>query len=117
MEREDPQANEEFIVCDGNHRVVQYLWNGGKGARLHCVLVRGPAEPYYAHPFSTRDWNVTATNVLHYPPDLYGKYTPRRFEPGAPSEDPANPLWYRRYYRDFSSAFIDVGDQGGQRSR
>lgn len=109
---DDPNRN-EYIVCDGNHRVVEYLWNAEQDAKLYCALVNSPSVPYYAYPSSSLDWHITANNVLDNPPDLYGKYSPRRPVSDS-SEVEADPYAYRRYYRDFSSSFVSLGSQGGR---
>ena len=123
-EKED-HNNEEFIVCDGNHRVVEYLLNSvDDEPSLNCVLVRNPNWPYYAYPSSSWDWWVTKENVLASSPDLYGKYTPRM----APDEvlnhkgedekenrrEAFRQNGYRLYFRDFGTAFPDMGSQGGK---
>ena len=116
-EKDSPRSPlDEFIVCDGNHRVVQYCWNDR--SEVQCVLLKGTIPyPYYAYPFSSWDWHVTASNILESAPEQYGKYTPRR-----PSlHDDKNEVeywrgqWFRRFYRDFSMGFEHLGNQGGTR--
>lgn len=111
---EDGKEIAEYLVCDGNHRIVQYCWRDKHD--VLAVLISNPSERYYAYPASCWSWNITSRNEIRNSPDLYGKYSPR-----LPDQD--NNLerqsgehyghnWYRRFYRDFSTAF-DSGTQGG----
>nr|VFJ55315.1 MAG: Calcineurin-like phosphoesterase [Candidatus Kentron sp. DK]VFJ55414.1 MAG: Calcineurin-like phosphoesterase [Candidatus Kentron sp. DK] len=112
---------EEFIVCDGNHRVIEYCWNQERD--VYCVLIRpGPDSkdealpPYYAYPGSSYDWKNTATSLRTSSPDLYGKYSPRQPDSEERSSDEYKKYgesWYRRFYRDFNTGFKNVGSQGG----
>ena len=95
----------EFLVCDGNHRIVQHCWTEGKPT--NAVLAKTDF-PYYAHPFGSREWRFTAENEQVIAPDLYSKYAPRRF-PGNPRRDS-----YRTYFRDFNTGFKNIGGQGGR---
>jgi hypothetical protein len=104
-EREIPERG-EFLVCDGNHRIVQRCWLEEKP--VCAVLAWNPAQPYYAYPFSAREWHITAENRLLTAPDLFSKYAPRRF-PGDREVDS-----YRAYFRDFSIGFKNIGGQGGR---
>jgi len=105
----------EFIVCDGNHRVVHAVWNGGQP--LAAVAVLGePLHPYYAYPFSAYEWAITAAQLLPISPPsafLYAKYAARQ-QPHRDGAAPPDPQWYRRYYRDLSSGFGNLGAQGGR---
>lgn len=104
-DRELPDRN-EFLVCDGNHRIVQHCWSDQRPVR--AVLVRKTKHPYYAYPFSAREWHITAENQLLTAPDLSSKYAPRAY-PGDPARDS-----YRTYFRDFNTGFKNVGGQGGR---
>ena len=104
MERENPDRP-EFLVADGNHRIVQRCWIDGQA--IAAVLIEKASQPYYAYPFAAREWWLTAENRLVVPPDLYSKYAPRRY-PGDPGKDS-----YRTWFRDFNSGFKNVGGQGG----
>jgi 3',5'-cyclic AMP phosphodiesterase CpdA len=110
-ERENSQGEEEFLVCDGNHRIIQHcLRSDDPGTRVRAVLIRDPPYPYYAFPFSAKEWWVTAKNVVSFPPDLYSKYAPRQYS------DEDDPLSYRAYFREFGgeNGFINIGGQGGR---
>ncbi|HTU47202.1 MAG TPA: metallophosphoesterase [Bryobacteraceae bacterium] len=96
----------DYLVCDGTHRIVQHCWVSGR--TLSAVLVPDPVQPYYAYPFPSRDWSITAENVLDVPPQMYGKHTPRKF-PGDNSKH-----GYRSYFRDFNTGFVNIGGQGGR---
>nr|VFJ49553.1 MAG: Calcineurin-like phosphoesterase [Candidatus Kentron sp. FM]VFJ49847.1 MAG: Calcineurin-like phosphoesterase [Candidatus Kentron sp. FM]VFK11001.1 MAG: Calcineurin-like phosphoesterase [Candidatus Kentron sp. FM] len=108
---------EEFIVCDGNHRVIAYCWDQEKDVR--CVLIRPgsePLQPYYAYPGSSYDWKNTAASLRTSSPDLYGKYSPRQPDSKERSSDEYTKYgeyWYRRFFRDFNTGFKNVGSQGG----
>ena len=104
-DRELPDRG-EFLVCDGNHRIVQHCWFGHRDVR--AVLARKPNHPYYAFPFSAREWNITAENQVLTAPDLYSKYAPRPYD-----KDPKRES-YRTYFRDFNTGFKNVGGQGGR---
>ncbi|MBF8273511.1 MAG: Calcineurin-like phosphoesterase [Magnetococcales bacterium] len=113
--------NGEFLVCDGNHRIVENCWSARDELRTayQVALVMGPSVPYYATPFAANEWHVTANPPLHNPP-LHArcKYTPRivpevicfkETDHVIPEDDR-----YRRYFRDFDTAFRHVGGQGGR---
>lgn len=104
----------EFVLCDGNHRLVQYLMID-KCEAVGCAIVDGePKQPYYAWPYSWMDWNIVLQNQLATTPDLYSKYTPR-YPTGTTFEDiKNNPESYRQYFRDFNTGFCDIGTQGGR---
>lgn len=86
-----------WVVCDGAHRV--YL------SRMTCqkvqaILIEGVAVPYYAYPIPTPWENLEVINDSDHPgrvPDGYLKKF-HRFSN------------HRAYYRDFNSAFKNVGD-------
>jgi hypothetical protein len=108
-EWENSEGIQEFLVCDGNHRIVRHCWMDG--LEMRAVLIRAPQKPYYAYPFSANEWWLTAENVLTIPPaDPYAKYAPRKCE-----EEPGRHS-YRAYFRDFGgqTAFRNVGGQGGR---
>ena len=111
-ERESP-GREEFLVCDGNHRIIQLCWKasspGESSVDLRAVLIRNPSHPYYAFPYSANEWHIPAEeHILESPPDLYSKYVPRRY----PADDSRES--YQAYYRDFNQGFKNVGGQGGR---
>jgi hypothetical protein len=118
----DDETLIEFVVCDGNHRIVQKVWNGREVAAAIGVLGQ-PRQPYYARPFSPFEWDITAENVLSVTPDARFRYAPRRVDLNkleladeALQELRAMPAasLYRRYYRDLKSGFGPVGGQGGR---
>jgi hypothetical protein len=110
----------EFLVCDGNHRVVELVWNGRLA--VPAVAVAGtPKEPYYARPFSQYEWDCTAGNVLDRSPDQASKYAVRAvdlaaLDPVSAARLAAKPEAerYRRYYRDLTTGFGYMGGQGGR---
>ncbi|PWW62791.1 metallophosphoesterase [Actinokineospora spheciospongiae] len=117
---EDERGNGEFIVCDGNHRVVELAWN--QRIVLPAIAVVGePGQPYYARPFSRYEWSHTAENVRDRSPDQASKYAVRKVDletltPSARerlSHYPASEH-YRRYYRDLTAGFGYLGGQGGR---
>jgi hypothetical protein len=112
----------EFVVCDGNHRIVRKVWNGGAVAAAIGVI-SPPRQPYYARPFSPYEWDITAGNVLSVTPDPRFRYAPRAVDleklelsEQARQELRTKPteLLYRRYYRDLSRGFGPIGGQGGR---
>jgi hypothetical protein len=117
---EDERGEHEFILCDGNHRVVELVWN--RGLVLPAVAVVGtPRQPYYAHPFSRYEWSITAENVQDKSPDQASKYATRKvdLEKLGPVAAAILSQWdekvrYRRYYRDLSTGFGYMGGQGGR---
>ena len=53
----------DFVVCDGNHRIVQAVWQSGEP--LPAVAVVGDLpHPYYARPFGRLEWDATAENTV-----------------------------------------------------
>jgi hypothetical protein len=110
----------EFILCDGNHRVVELVWN--RRLVLPAVtLVGEPAQPYYAKPFSRFEWEYTAENVQDRSPDQASKYAVRKVDLSALDPVSAAKLqqrspkeWHRRYYRDLTAGFGYLGGQGGR---
>jgi hypothetical protein len=116
----DPALGIDFVVCDGNHRIVQAVW-GQRGVRkttaLAAVAVIGKLrQPYYARPFGALEWEATADNELIVAPDVASKYLPRSVH------DPVlleryrgrEKMLYRRYFRELESGFGPVGGQGGR---
>jgi 3',5'-cyclic AMP phosphodiesterase CpdA len=113
----------EFILCDGNHRVVQRVWQEGKPIQAVAICGRLP-QPFYARPFSKFEWHITAENVLPSPPDTASKYAARQMDKKTRSglsktatdiidRRPANES-YRRYFRDLETGFGYLGGQGGR---
>jgi hypothetical protein len=121
-ERRENEGDEDFIICDGNHRVVQAVWNGGWALPAVAVIGDLP-RPYYARPFGRLEWDATAENEQVVTPDVASKYLPRKVnrEEDLPDDEarkklaaiPDNML-FRRYYRDFESGFGYMGGQGGR---
>jgi hypothetical protein len=112
----DPKSTgTDFVVCDGNHRIVELAWKGKRP--VAAVAVVGELNrPYYAHPFGALEWNVTAANELVVSPDASFKYSPREVEDVAVrSRFPGREkLLFRRYFRDLETGFGYVGGQGGK---
>lgn len=104
------EEHAEFVLCDGNHRVVQTVWICRGVLAAVAVLGRLP-QPYYAFPFSAYEWENTASQVVDISPPAAAKYAARK--PPRESEE-QHPEWYRRYYRDLSTGFGNVGSQGGR---
>jgi hypothetical protein len=112
--RDQEGAGREFILCDGNHRLVQYLLVE-KIESVGCAIVVGePKQPYYAWPYSRLDWNIVVQNQLGDAPDLYAKYTPRYPDDSTSESIRKTPDSYRQLFRDFNTGFMDVGNQGGR---
>lgn len=104
----------EFILCDGNHRLVQHLLIDGCDS-LGCAIVLGePVQPYYAWPYSRLDWGIVMQNQLASTPDMYSKYTPRYPWDWTQEQIRQAPESYRLLFRDLSTGFGDVGAQGGR---
>lgn len=122
-EWEGEGISKEFILCDGNHRVVQRVWQEGKPIQAVAVCGKLP-QPFYARPFSKFEWHITADNVLPSPPDTASKYAARQMDKralsalGKTARDiintrPASES-YRRYFRDLTTGFGYLGGQGGR---
>jgi hypothetical protein len=115
---DDESSRRDFLVCDGNHRVVQCVWNDG--LVMPAVAVWTPPRfPYYARPFGRLEWDATAENEQVVTPQLMSKYLPRKVHPGElldPSKVETFPedQWYRRYFRDLATGFGYMGGQGGR---
>ncbi len=116
-EQEDDRLPLEFVLCDGNHRVVRNVWLGDPGTSVAAVAVVGrPSQPFYAHPFSAFEWNVTAANQRTSTPDRDSKYLVRAVpdELGEQLAGVPRSEWYRRWFRDLSAGFGYMGGQGGR---
>jgi hypothetical protein len=112
----------EFVVCDGNHRIVSGVWKSESGWMPAVAVVGELDEPYYARPFGRFEWDATADNVLEVSPDLASKYLTRSVD----WDDDMNDVdreklasvpkarWYRRYFRDLTTGFGYMGGQGGR---
>lgn len=117
QDRETPFL--QLVVCDGNHRVVERVWN--RSMPMAAVAVLGePSEPYYAHPGGWLAWEQTAGNVLAHPPPAHEKYRVRDVTLDRLAAEARDLLvghppdtWYRRYFRDLTKGFGDLGEQGG----
>ena len=117
LDWDDADAARDFVVCDGNHRVVQVAWNEERP--LAAVAVLGPLPfPYYARPLDRFVWPEVAANVLDAPPaDASAKYWPRpvdRSELRRAVDDVSEDGLFRRYYRDLPSGFGSIGGQAGE---
>lgn len=112
----------DFVVCDGNHRIVQRLFDPEQPQPIVAVAVVGDlAHPYYARPFGRLEWDVAAENVQVVTPDEASKYLARRVADDelVPDEEGAVPgiapgRRYRRYFRDLTTGFGNLGGQGGR---
>jgi hypothetical protein len=112
----DPILGTDFIVCDGNHRVVQFVWCQ-PGRALGAVAVIGALRrPYYARPFGALEWEATSENRLVVAPDVASKYLPRSVDDSQLLErfKGREKVLYRRYFRDLETGFGSVGGQGGK---
>jgi hypothetical protein len=120
---ESDAGRHEFIVCDGNHRVVLNAWiNGAPTAAV--AIVSQPAAPYYARPFGRLEWDCTAGNELFASPDQASKYAVRavdlEHDPTLSQESKEllarvpEERRYRRYFRDLETGFGYMGGQGGR---
>jgi hypothetical protein len=117
---EGAEGAREYILCDGNHRVVRRVWMDERPMAAVAVLGE-PKHPYYAHPSSKFEWSITAENVVSVPPDAANKYWPRRVDvsqlPAAAqhilARQPREQL-YRRYFRNLETGFGYMGGQGGR---
>jgi hypothetical protein len=118
----DSRGLREFLVCDGNHRVVQRVWGEGQAAAAIGVLGE-PLQPYYARPFSPYEWDITAENVVAVTPESQYKYAARkvdvdrldvsqRIKADLRAKDPKK--LFRRYYRNLEAGFGPMGGQGGK---
>lgn len=117
---DDGGIGEDFVVCDGNHRIVQQAWLDRQPTPAVAVVPHGDdlPEPYYARPFGRLEWDATADNELTITPELASKYLTRRVNAddelrralaGVPARD-----YYRRYFRDLERGFGYLGGQGGK---
>jgi hypothetical protein len=113
----------QFLICDGNHRVVEYCWN--KKEDLFAILAREVSVPYYIYPMRPEQWPQVAEAPLYQTPDLFGKYTVRvptkeerkmyvSDDLREQGKDPSNYHGYRMFYRDFEAAGFNLGGQGGR---
>lgn len=106
----------EFILCDGNHRVVQRVWHS-RGRMAAVAVVGEPVQPYYAHAFSRYEWGLTAKNQLNTSPPVEFTHAAREI-PSELAEELAKTqpmkLFHRRYYRDLETGFGSMGRQGGR---
>ena len=108
----------DFVLVDGNHRVIHRVWNAGQP--MPVVAASGVPEPYYAHPQGRWDWEVTSTNLWDVAPPPHIKYL-TRLAP-EPKDDAARaalerfkpPERYRRWFRNLASGFGYIGGQAGK---
>jgi len=116
------QGLTEFVVCDGNHRIVQGVWNEPKGVMPAVAVVGELRRPYYGRPFGRLEWDATAENELPVSPDIASKYLARKVDWEKDLDDRGRRVlanvhkarWYRRYFRDLESGFGYLGGQGGR---
>lgn len=66
----------DFIICDGNHRLVRRAWDEGVPTPAVAVAGRLP-QPYYARPLDRFAWEETAATKLDATPGLSLKYRAR----------------------------------------
>jgi len=115
-EWENPEGQGEYVICDGNHRVVHLVWR--EGEIVPALALRQPLpEPYYAVPFSGLEWKITSSQERPLTPDLASKYQTRSvpedvIERAGP--EVAKEELHRRYFRDLSTGFGPLGGQGGK---
>ena len=80
---DDGGVGRDFVVCDGNHRIVYSAWLPEAPVPVAAVAAmtadeRGSLpEPYYARPFGRFEWDSTAENELVTTPALASKYVTR----------------------------------------
>jgi len=105
----------EFLVCDGNHRILHNVWMADDPQPVPAIVIRGHIlEPYYAIPFGWKEWQVTCDNCVATTPDEASKYQARKVPPSSVRADLRRRRdLFRRYYRDFNTGFGDIGGQGG----
>jgi hypothetical protein len=127
-DRDSGGTGVDFVLCDGNHRVVQRVWNDEAPLEAVAVVprdgVKDLPQPYYAHPFGRLEWSATAENELRRTPEQASKYLVRRVKPEQLEDDElrqrvrrgelAEDQLYRRYYRDLEKGFGYLGGQGGR---
>jgi hypothetical protein len=110
-------GGEEFLICDGNHRVLHRAWREGEPLPVIVITDLPPKYPYYAVPSGARGWYAIDDNERSTDPDAASKYLTRPVDPVADKVDPDvadRPDLFRRYFRDFDTAFGGVGFQGGR---
>lgn len=117
---DDCEYKLDFVVCDGNHRIVEKVWNGRAPMAAIAVLGELP-QPYYARPFGRLEWEATAENELAVTPQLASKYLVRTVSRDDLDDEARGILQglddrdlYRRYYRDLTKGFGYMGGQGGR---
>jgi hypothetical protein len=121
VHRDDAESAEgEFLICDGNHRVVQRVWIEGRPIAA-VAIDDNPVEPYYARPFSSLEWETAAGNVVSDPPLDGGKYVPRRVDLSRLSDESRRELRetpesqrHYRYFRNLEKGFGYLGGQAGR---
>lgn len=116
-EEQDAGGQQEFQMCDGTHRVVYHCWIVEED--LRAVAVFRPSQPYYAYPACASDWKLIADNLLDTTPEATLKHAARVVPAdvlealGREHNIPKN-MAYRRWFRDFESAFGFMGGQAGK---
>lgn len=112
----DPEAScSEFIVCDGNHRIVDRAWRRGIPTAAVAAL-ESPAEPYYILPLPPSAWQMVSDNEVLASPPREEKYTTRPVElpsPDSPLRQVPAGERYRRYIRALETGFGNLGGQAG----
>ncbi len=113
-DREVWEREPEYIVCDGNHRIVEGAWRR-EVAVAAVAAVEAPAQPYYTLPLRAYDWAYVAGNETDAKPAAAARYLARPVPvpAGHPLASVPPDERYRRYYRQLESGFGDIGTQGG----
>lgn len=115
VDREIAESRPEFIVCDGNHRIVERAWRRGLPT-ASVVTLESPAEPYYILPMPASAWKLVSDNELPAPPPREERYTVRQVEsprPDSPLHQTPPGERYRRYFRSLETGFGNIGGQAG----
>ncbi|MGI8667986.1 MAG: hypothetical protein ACR2N4_18475 [Jatrophihabitans sp.] len=115
LDRSVHERTPDFIVCDGNHRIVERAWRRGRPVAAVASL-DSPAEPFYILPTREGDWAAVSGNEVQQCPPREQKYTVRAVPTPAPgtvlAAVPAAER-YRRYFRLLETGFGHLGGQGG----
>ena len=115
VDRDVEEESADFIVCDGNHRIVERVWRR-RLPTAAVAAIEAPAEPYYILPLPETAWSLVSDAEVGVAPARDQKYTVR----GVELTLPGSPLWhvpaserYRRYFRSLETGFDDLGGQAG----
>ena len=112
---DDSASKDDFVLCDGNHRVTKRVWFDNDPIAAVAVM-SAPRHPYYARPFGRFEWEVTADNALYVSPQQASKYQVRHPNEQTYPEAAAKPRddRYRVLFRDLTKGFGPLGGQGGR---